>query len=129
VGLYWDAADNIKLSAMLHDGIGSGEAGAMDFANDATDIAGTARIDIKLAGDWKQSGDFSAWSGQDFAAFVGAAVYYDLSESGATTGYKYDFGYTADVLIKNAGWAFMGAVSGFQFDGDDSVDDADAFGA
>lgn len=102
----WMVTDEIQLYASLNDGVRSGEAdnesnsafvtapdgdGDLEaihksFFLDRTDIAGTFRIDWKLAGNWQQYEDFSAWSGEPFAAFLGAAIHLELGETGSGTG-------------------------------------------
>lgn len=102
----WMATDDIQLYASLNDGVRSGEqdnefnsafvtappgdgdlqAIHKSFFLDRTDIAATFRIDWKLAGTWQQYEDFSAWSGEPFAAFLGAAVHLELGETGAGAG-------------------------------------------
>ena len=82
------ATDLFKAQAMIHDGRNQGEIGnaANDFLNDTTDIAVTGRIDFRIAGDWKQMEDFSAWSGEQTGIFLGAMITYEVAESGTSTG-------------------------------------------
>ncbi len=102
----WQVNDSLQLYASLNDGVRSGEqdnefnssfitapVGDGDlgpihksFFLDRTDIAGTFRIDYKLAGNWAQYQDFSAWSGEPFAAFIGAAIHLELGETGSSPG-------------------------------------------
>lgn len=111
-----DVSDAVKLSAMIHDGSGSGEVFVTDdFHTDNSDISGGARVDVKLAGDWKQAKDFSAWSGEDMAAFLGAAVNYDVEETGdnniagANTNGEV-FKATVDASLESNGFGAYGAV-------------------
>jgi hypothetical protein len=82
IGLTWDLHDQVKLAAALSDGRQSGEAASKLYDHDTTDYALTARVDVLLAGDWGQQADFSAWSGEEMAVFVGAAVHDETGESG-----------------------------------------------
>ena len=82
IGLTWDLHDQVKVAAALSDGAGSGESANQLFDQDAVDYALTARVDVLLAGDWGQQADFSAWSGEEMAVFVGAAVHDEDGESG-----------------------------------------------
>lgn len=130
VNLKWEPTDNVRISAMVNDGYREGEdGGAKDFHQDNTDVAFASRVDIKLAGDWKQYSDMSAWSGEDFAAFIGAAVQVDFDESRTTSGYHYDFNYTVDGSIETNGLGIFAALSGWHFDGDDNTADSTAQGA
>jgi len=130
VGLVWTPTDKLRVSAMLNDGFRQGETStSKDFHNDDTDMGVAARVDYKLAGKWSQQADTSSWKGDDFAAFAGAAVYYDKSDAGHANGYNYEIGYTADVMIQNKGLGIFGAVAGYNVDGDDGSTDLDAWGA
>jgi phosphate-selective porin OprO/OprP len=121
-GLDWRPGDMWRVRATVNDGIASGNKGGTgpgfqntpnDFHNDATDFAATGRVDLKIAGQWKQMDDFSAWDGEDTAAFVGAAIHYEAAESGdgqtsgttAATGPYDDFIiYTIDGSIETGGF-------------------------
>jgi hypothetical protein len=155
-----------KANLMINDGQNAGEisqsnapyfpssvpnAGGRDFSNDQSDVAVTARFDYKIAGDFKQAEDFSAWSGEEFAAFLGAAVHYERGERGAGVEVDIDPGpgvtlvdiadnddflmWTVDASFEVGGFNMYGAVIGrHDFDEDDTDDafvtnDRDAFGA
>ncbi len=84
----WQPCEAVKLAAALTDGAGSGEetvaaggAGA-DWNAADVDFALTARLDVKLAGDWGQWKDTSAGSGDQMGLFVGAALHYQKTETG-----------------------------------------------
>lgn len=80
-----DADDNTKVTLSINDGLNSGEAGssaAKNFDEDETDFAVTGRIDIRLSGQWDQMKDFSAWSGEEQAVFVGFAFHWEVVETG-----------------------------------------------
>ncbi len=129
LGLVWNPAENLRVSGMINDGFRQGETGAAkDFHNDDTDFGAAARIDYKIAGKWSQNGDTSSWSGDDFAAFVGAAVYYDKADGNSNT-YHYEVGYTVDALVKTKGLGIYGAFAGYNVDGDNGAADIDAWGA
>ena len=85
---------------------------AVDFIGDGTDMAFTARADLKLAGDWAQAKDFSAWSGEDFGAFVGGAVHWQAAETGTTATNDAMLVWTADGLVEYRGVSAMAAVMG-----------------
>ncbi len=99
-------SDMLRASFMISDGMRSGDGSgssnpftqsdeflaqvpgrniSKDFDEDASDIALTARVDLKLAGNWEQWDDFTAWEGEDTAVFVGAAIHWEEGESGETS--------------------------------------------
>ncbi len=90
VGLIWEPSENIRAAAMINDGAHSGDGDGGDhFTNlyfrtndDQVEFAITARVDVKLAGDWKQMKDFTAWHGEPFALFIGAAIHHQHGEVG-----------------------------------------------
>lgn len=120
-----------RLRAMLSDGQNQGEISgvAKDFQNDNTDFALTGRVDVKLAGDWKQIDDFAAWSGEPFGVFLGAALHYEVGETGDSqaasrrmyTGmtYLYDnfWSWTVDGSIEVSGLNIYAAGMGQHFEG------------
>ncbi|MCC7191181.1 MAG: hypothetical protein IT444_00240 [Phycisphaeraceae bacterium] len=138
----WKIGDNIIWSGSINDGLNSGtpnatgatsgfQTGGHDFQNDATDFALTSRIELALMGDFKNSSDAEAWSSSpDPQVFLGAAIHYELGETGdrqraasftvtptgaAATTITYDsfIQWTADALVKFQGLSVMGAVYGW----------------
>lgn len=90
-GVDYRPGDALRFRATVNDGIASGNPGGIntgflntpnDFFTDSTDFAATGRADLLVAGNWKQMDDFSAWSGEPFAAFIGAAIHYEVAETG-----------------------------------------------
>lgn len=150
-GVYaeWAATEMVRLFFSVNDGSRSGDPGGTstgflntgnDFHNDSTDVALTARADFKLAGDWKQADDFSAWSGEALGVFAGAAVHYELAETGddqasgttGVTGPYDDFvTYTLDALADWRGLAVYAAFIGQHINAADgnANGDLDNFGA
>lgn len=138
-GVEWKAApEYLKLAVTVNDGLNSGLPGGAgpgflnrgnDFHNDATDIAFTARADVKLAGDWAQAADASAWSDAPGPhVLLGAAMHYELGETGDSQAaamtmqvgpYDSFVLWTLDALVKCHGFAVMGAVYGWHFDAAD----------
>ena len=101
-------SDYFKFQGSLNDGADSEftTAGA-----DGVDIALTGRADLKIAGNWNQMKDFTAWSGEDFAAFVGAAVHHE--EGDADNGAVLDYlGWTVDGSVETGGLGVFAALSG-----------------
>ncbi len=74
--------DNFKWAAAFNDGI---DAQNSDWDSNDVDFGLTGRVDFLLAGDWKAMDDFSAWNGQNDAAFLGAAIHYQEGESDGST--------------------------------------------
>jgi hypothetical protein len=115
----WLPNDCIKLTTAFHDGansgaIGGGPAFGNDFQNDATNYAATARVDIKVMGDWKQQADFNSWN-DGTALFLGAAATYQEGETGdnqTSTQFDDNFGYTFDAMFKSGGFGAYAAFVG-----------------
>jgi len=122
--------DNTKLAIAITDGANSGEAGgSKDFDQDNSDFALTIRIDTRLAGQWAQMKDFSAWSGEETAAFVGAAIHYEIVETGAgPTAIDEFVAWTIDGSIEYEGANLFAAVIGLHNNNIGGVNDVDQFG-
>lgn len=144
-----DVDDNMKFALAFTDGANSGEVGApitgKDFHNDATDFAVTARLDLRLAGEWAQMKDFSAWAGEQQAVFFGAAVHHEIGESGGgaiptlgagtpfnatggAVGYDEFTAWTVDGSIESDGGNLYAAVMGIHFNNNGGTNDIDAYG-
>ena len=141
IWLKFDTDDNTKVTVSINDGTNTGEAESQDkkFSGDETDIALSARIDIRLAGQWSQMKDFSAWSGEETAVFVGGAVHYEIAETGGgtvtiptatstTTPADEFFVWTLDGSIESEGANLFGAIVGRHFNNIMGVNDIDEFG-
>ena len=127
--------DHTKAAVAFTDGINSGEAGGTkDFHNDVVDFAFTARADMRLAGEWEQMKDFTAWSGQQQAVFVGAAVHYEIGETGDSQGapfvrvYDEFLSWTVDGLLKSNGVSLFASLTGTHFNAIRGVDDLNRYG-
>jgi len=150
VGVKWNAHEQVKLAAMVHDGARSGEStvttsGApaglsiynaadftahgnisssdigKDFQNDRTDFAVTARGDVLLAGDWAQWKDYSSWAGEELFVNVGAAIAYEVGETGDTGNNTNHLSWTVDATVEYQGFALSAAYVGSSIDIDDAV--------
>jgi len=150
----WQVNDDLQFYASVNDGARSGEAdnesnggfilfppgdGDVEpihkpFFLDHTDIAATFRLDWKLAGTWKQYEDFSAWSGEPFAMFLGAALHLELGETGSGTGGGHSGAndnfllWTVDGSIESDGFNIFAAAAGLHTDLE-SGDNLDVYGA
>lgn len=113
-----DAGDLLKLYLSINDGVRSGDPGGIgnDFASDTTDFAVTARADARLAGEWSQFRDFAAWAGEPIGVFVGAALHYEITETGdmqiAAPGVDNFISYVVDGSLETAGLNLYGAFMG-----------------
>jgi len=117
------AADMFKIAAAFSDGANSGHS---DFDATGSEIALTARVDVKIMGEWGQAKDVVAWQGEDTAVFVGAAVHYETGD--ASMGFFADsFLWTVDGQVEVAGFSALGAVYGNHVDFD-AGGDQDDFG-
>ncbi len=141
-----EADDSTIFTVTINDGANNGEVGAVsDFQNDASDIAFGGRMDMKLAGEWSQMKDFSAWSGEQQAVFIGAAVHYEIAETGdsqasgvlaagspfnpgAAVGYDEFLAWTLDGSIESDGMNLYAAVMGAHFNVVGGGSDIDAYG-
>jgi hypothetical protein len=136
-GVYfkWKPSNMVKFSGGFHDGIGSGETSgsgtntgetAAGFDADNSDFAFTARGDVKLAGNWAQKKDFTAWSGEPRAVFVGGALHYEGEETGDpvgspstlpnTDGDDRFFMWTLDGSVEHNQWSLYTAAVGAHAD-------------
>ncbi len=105
VALVWDATDNLRLQAMIHDGSHSGDgstsarlsvldslvddstngsSSSKDFDDDAVDFAIAARADWVIEGSWAQWKDFTSFPGEERFIYVGGAINYEAGETGAS---------------------------------------------
>lgn len=87
----------------LRGSIDQGRRQFSDFYADGVDYAMTGRADVLLAGDWKQTEDFIAWSDQAQSLSAGAAVHYEVGETGTSAANSSFLGWTVDGLYKNQG--------------------------
>jgi len=97
------------------------------FNEDATDFAVSVRVDVKIAGEWGQMDDFSAWEGEDFAAFIGAAIHWEAGETGDSFNNNNFFTWTLDGSIETNGLGLYAAIVGQSTDNDGTVFDPVAF--
>ena len=128
--------DHTKLAVAITDGLNSGESGSVnkDFYRDNTDFALTLRVDSRLAGQWKQMKDFSAWSGEETAVFVGGAVHWEIAETGdnqsVLPGMPVDelVTWTIDGSIESEGANLFASVVGRHYNNLGGTNDMDTFG-
>ena len=110
--------DDFKLTGSISDGANSGYS---DYAADTVEYALTARADVKLAGEWGQAKDITAWEGEDLAVFVGGAAHYEAgdAQNGGTANY---LGWTIDGSVEQNGWSLFASLNGATIDPDAGSD-------
>jgi hypothetical protein len=86
-----------------------------EFNADRTNFAIAGRGEFKLAGDWKQFGDFTSWSKDKFGLLLGIAAAYERGEEGGGTNTPDVFKYTADISAEYAGLNLFAALYGQTF--------------
>ncbi len=131
-------ADMWKVCVAITDGAGSGEEASgsavapnKDWNTSDADFAITARADVKLAGEWGQMKDFTAWDGEPMAAFLGAAVHYEEAETGAggvVNNNDSFISWTIDGSLEYQRFNLYGAVVGMHWDDEAPNADYDVFG-
>lgn len=103
-------SETLRFAGAFSDGFNTDNT---DFTSGMeADFAGTARLEWKWAGDWKQFGDFTNFRGgkYGFGGMAGGAVHW---QSGGETGGTADmdmFSATADVGVEGDGWNAFAAV-------------------
>ena len=136
----WDPHEQVHVAVAISDGFRSGERqepvvdvmvppASLDFPSkrfdqDHSDFAVTARVDVRLMGGWDQMQDFTAWSGEPTAAFVGGAVHWEVRETGdnigtpgTLTGHTYDgLVWTLDGSLERNGANVYAALVGANFE-------------
>jgi len=127
--------DMVHLMASVDNGLHSGDLGN-NFANAhgtagyqgaGTDFSVTGRVDVKVMGDWKEEQGFAAFSDEENALFIGAAVNYAVAETGnngtvgASGSNDKDVRLTVDAAGKMAGFNLSGAFVYDNFHADDAT--------
>ena len=110
--------DKLRLAASVHDGSYGTNT---EFNGDRTDIALTTRAELLLAGDWKQFRDHTSFNGEPFAVLLGAAIDYEIGESGNGTATPDLFKYSTDVSVEFGGANLFAALYGQAFDANNSA--------
>jgi len=146
IGAIWEPTDSVKIHGMWNDGMRSGESGGgsnaftqamafdaqtiattqegtvtKDFDGDRTDFAMTTRIDIRLMGDWNQMSDFTSWSGEEMALFVGGAFHWEVGETHDGAFNNDFYSWTIDASYENQGWSAFVAGVGQHTDQEDTA--------
>ncbi|HAI12392.1 MAG TPA: hypothetical protein DCM28_11855 [Phycisphaerales bacterium] len=70
--------ENLRASFSINDGV---DEEFSTIGADYVEVAFSARVDLKLAGDWKQWSDTSTWSKDELGLFVGGAVHYQTGDA------------------------------------------------
>ena len=106
--------DFMRVMSFFTDGRGSGNPGvAKDFFEDRSDFALSTGVDLKLAGDWTQYGDFASWPDEPFAFFIGADLHYEAPETGDSdpnNDLNEFIEWTVDATMERSGWMAFGSI-------------------
>lgn len=103
--------DNLRAVLSLNDGMSTSYT-AHTVDSDAEGLAMTGRVEMLLAGDWKQSGDIEAWVNENPFLMIGGAVHYQQGEYGTTTDEAQQLSWTIDGNLKFKGFSLAAAVMG-----------------
>lgn len=119
-------ADKWAAHAMVHDGTLSKNTPA---SIDRTDFAVAGRVEMLLAGEWSQFKDFQSWPDEEYGLLLGAAIDYEVGETGFGTDTPDFFKYTIDLSAEFGGWNLYTAFVGQHVDdnGSASFTDVDQF--
>lgn len=96
LGVTWDATDAIRVQGQLVDNVN-------------TEFGVFGRADFKLAGDWDQAKDFTAWHGEGQSMILGVAAAYLEGAHGVGNGFNYSTTASVDFTYENEGWSFYAA--------------------
>ncbi len=108
--------DNYRLAGSINDGA-AGE--FTDFDENTTDVAFTGRAEAKLAGEWSQLKDPAiAWEGEGTGLFLGAALDYEIGETGTVAANNNVLRWTGDVTYESNGFGVLAAAYGQHTDMD-----------
>lgn len=121
--------DKIRGSIAINDGADS------EFTTigaDAVEFAISGRVDVLIAGNWKQFKDFAKWSSDPTGLRIGGAIFYQAGDSvnpaassSSTSDY---FGWTVDGSYETGPLNIFVAVIGGHFDPDAGSGDRDMYG-
>lgn len=114
-------SDMFRFAAAYSDGLGTNSPtqnrGFSTAGNNPpTDFALSGRVEVKLAGNWKQFESQQSWRGDEFGLLLGGGAYYQTGRNGSaafpagqgTDGD--DYGFTADVAASFGGFNAIAAV-------------------
>lgn len=131
VGVDAEVHEMVRVAGTLSNGIRSGEpaqrrpagivkptmSNSRGFLGNNTDFALTGRADVKVAGEWGQADDFTAWVGDPMGVFVGAAGHFEKGRTGDDGVPNDDFwSWTVDGSVQHLGWSAYAAVNHLRTD-------------
>lgn len=102
-------SDMLKAAVSVSDGANSEFS---DIGADTTEFSATARVDVKLSGDWNQAADFTSWSGEPLAIFLGGAVHTEWGDAANGGTNNSCVGWTFDGSIETNGFGLFGSFTG-----------------
>ena len=112
-------SDVVKMALSISDGSNSGTS---DIGADGVRFAVTSRVDWKIAGEWSQMKDYTAWSGEPKGIFVGGAVHYQAGDDNNTAIDGNYLAWTFDASIEVNNFGLSAAVAGGSTDFDTATD-------
>jgi hypothetical protein len=118
-------SDMIKAAVSVSDGANSETS---DIGGDGVEFSVTGRVDIKIQGDWKQAADFTAWSGEPMAIFLGAALHQQFGDGNNAALDENYFSWTIDGSVEMNGLGIFAAVTGGHIDSESASLDRDMMG-
>jgi hypothetical protein len=98
--------DAFRFTGAFSDGFRSANT---DFDASPSDYAFTARLDYKVAGNWKQFRDFTSFRGSEYATLIGGAVHWESGGDTGTTPDREILAATLDVGVEGNGWNIYAA--------------------
>jgi phosphate-selective porin OprO/OprP len=102
-------ADTFRVMAAYSDGA---RAANTSFLAYDTEYAVTGRVEVVLAGNWKQFDDFASWRGEEFGLLVGGAIHYQGGEFGTTAVEMDTLSWTVDAHAEFGGFNLFVAIVG-----------------
>lgn len=139
------AGEVARVYLMISDGLSSGDSGTRPaltqttpfngtsgltaanratskrFDQDGTDLAFTGRVEFMVGKDrgledWRRMDDFTSWVDEDLTAFFGAAVHYEVGETGDSFLNNNFMSWTVDAAVEARGFSVFAAAAGYTTD-------------
>lgn len=109
-------SDAFAVHAAFSDGVSTANTSFNSAAE--ADFALTARVDVKIEGDWERFDDFTSWRGDDLAARIGGAIHWETTgDTNPELASEVDFlMYTIDGAVEGNGWNLYAAFIGSNTD-------------
>lgn len=115
-------SDMFRAWGAFSNGLGSNSGTTAPALSYDTEYAFTGRVEVLIAGDWNQFGDWTSWQGEEYAVMIGGGAHYECDEYGTAALETKTFRWTVDVGVEGGGWNVGGAVYGNHTDTDGATD-------